>query len=148
MAQSCGPQLQARFGSGGTGPIDLLHGRACPIDCQSRSLSRQAAAMIARLDHLRKKPGVFRHLTGRTVPAFDALAADAVPAVEADHRRALDRPGRERATGAGGAFGLTTADQVLPAVVWLRQYPTQEVLGFLFGVGLPHLGSLYPLQNL
>jgi hypothetical protein len=90
--------------------------------------------MIARLANLRKHPSVFRHLTGLTVPAFDALAAEVVPAVEAAHRTSLDRPGRERAVGAGGAFGLATADQVLLAVIWLRQYPTQEVLGFLFGV--------------
>jgi hypothetical protein len=90
--------------------------------------------MIARLDHLRNHPAVFRHLTGLTVAAFDALAADVVPAVQAAHRKTLDRPDRRRAIGAGGEFGLTTADQVLLAVVWLRQYPTQEVLGFLFGV--------------
>jgi len=90
--------------------------------------------MIARLDHLRKHPAVFRHLTGLTVPAFDALAADVVPAVEVAHRKTLDRPDRQRAIGAGGEFGLATADQVLLAVVWLRQYPTQEALGFLFGV--------------
>src|SRR3954465_10761062 len=90
--------------------------------------------MIARLDNLRTHPSVFRHLTGLTVPAFDALAADVVPAVEAAHRTSLDRPDRQRAIGAGGEFGLTTADQVLLAVIWLRQYPTQEVLGFLFGV--------------
>jgi hypothetical protein len=90
--------------------------------------------MIARLANLRKHPSVFRHLTGLTVPAFDALAADVAPAVEAAHRKSLDRPSRQRAVGAGGAFGLPTADQVLLTVVWLRQYPTQEVLGFLFGV--------------
>lgn len=90
--------------------------------------------MIARLHHLRTYPSVFRHLTGLTVPAFDALTAEVVPAVEAAHRKALDRPDRQRAIGAGGEFGLGTADQVLLAVVWLRQYPTQEVLGFLFGV--------------
>ena len=90
--------------------------------------------MIARLDNLRKHPGVFRHLTGLTVPAFDALAADVGPAVEAAHRESLGRPGRQRAIGAGGEFGLATTDQVLLAVVWLRQYPTQEALGFLFGV--------------
>src|SRR3954469_1868089 len=90
--------------------------------------------MIARLDSLKSHPSVFRHLTGLTVPAFDALVADVVPAVEVAHRQSLDRPDRERAIGAGGAFGLTTTDQVLLTVVWLRQYPTQEVLGFLFGV--------------
>jgi hypothetical protein len=90
--------------------------------------------MIARLDHLRKHPGVFRHLTGLTAAAFDALAADVVPGVQAAHRAALDRPDRQRAIGAGGEFGLATVDQLLLAVIWLRQYPTQEVLGFLFGV--------------
>jgi DDE superfamily endonuclease/Helix-turn-helix of DDE superfamily endonuclease len=90
--------------------------------------------MIARLDHLRKHPSVFGHLTGLTVTAFDALAADVAPAVEASHRATLDRPDRQRAIGAGGEFGLTTADQILLAIIWLRQYPTQEVLGFLFGV--------------
>src|SRR3954468_6970236 len=90
--------------------------------------------MIARLDSLKTHPSVFRHLTGLSVAAFDALTTDVVPAVEAAHRKTLDRPDRQRAIGAGGEFGLTTTDQVLLTVVWLRQYPTQEVLGFLFGV--------------
>lgn len=90
--------------------------------------------MIARLDNLRKQPAVFAHLTGLTVAAFDELAAAVAPAVEAAHRKALDRPGRKRAVGGGDNFDLATADQLLLTVVWLRQYPTNEVLGFLFGV--------------
>src|SRR5215211_225155 len=90
--------------------------------------------MIARLDNLRKRPVVFRHLTGLTVAAFDELAAGVVPAVEAAHRRTLERPDRQRAVGGGDDFDLTTADQVLMTVVRLRQYPTNEALGFLFGV--------------
>src|SRR5262245_3884662 len=90
--------------------------------------------MIARLDTLRTHPAVFRHLTGLTVAVFDALAAEVVPAVEAAHRAALDRPDRRRAVGGGDTFDLATADQVLLTVVWLRQYPTNETLGFLFGV--------------
>jgi hypothetical protein len=90
--------------------------------------------MIARLDHLRTRPAVFAHLTGLTIPVFDDLAAAVVPLVEAAHRQTLDRPGRQRAIGGGDAFDLSTADQVLLTVIWLRQYPTNEVLGFLFGV--------------
>ena len=90
--------------------------------------------MIARLDRLRIRPAVFRHLTGVTVAVFDALAAEVVPAWRDAERQRLDRPGRRRAVGAGHPHALTPADQVLLAVVWLRQYPTQEVLGFLFGV--------------
>ncbi len=90
--------------------------------------------MIARLDNLRKNPAVFRHLTGITVEVFDGVAAEVVPAVEAAHRKALERPGRQRAVGGGDDFDLPFIDHVLVTIVWLRQYPTQEVLGFLFGV--------------
>ncbi len=90
--------------------------------------------MIARLDNLRKHPAVFRHLTGLTVAVFDELVAEAVPAVEAAHRKTLERPDRRRAVGGGDTFDLPTADRVLLTVIWLRQYPTNEVLGFLFGV--------------
>ena len=90
--------------------------------------------MIARLDNLRKQPAVFGHLTGLTVAAFDELAAEVVPAVQAAHRRKLDRPDRQRAIGGGDNFDLAPADQLLLTVIWLRQYPTNEVLGFLFGV--------------
>jgi hypothetical protein len=94
----------------------------------------RARPMIARLANLRKHPAVFRHLTGITVAVFDALAETAVPAVEAAHRKALDRPDRRRAVGGGDDFYLPLVDHLLATIVWLRQYPTQEVLGFLFGV--------------
>jgi DDE superfamily endonuclease/Helix-turn-helix of DDE superfamily endonuclease len=90
--------------------------------------------MIARLDHLRTHSTVFRHLTGLTVALFDRLSADLEPAFRAAHRAGLDRPDRQRAAGGGDTFDLAPADQLLAAVVWLRHYPTEEVLGFLFGV--------------
>jgi hypothetical protein len=90
--------------------------------------------MIARLDNLRNHPAVFKHLTGLVVAVFDELAAEVVPAVEDAHRKKLDRPDRKRAVGGGDCFDLSTADQLLLTVVWLRRYPTNETLGFLFGV--------------
>jgi hypothetical protein len=90
--------------------------------------------MIARLASLRAHPVVFEHLTGLTVAVFDELAAQVAPAVEGAHRKRLDRPDRKRAIGGGDDFDLATTDQLLLTVIWLRQYPTNEVLGFLFGV--------------
>ena len=89
--------------------------------------------MIARLDDLRKH-AVFGQLTGLTIAAFDELVAELVPAIEAAHRKRLERPDRKRAIGGGDDFDLSTADQLLLTVIGLRQYPTNEVLGFLFGV--------------
>ena len=90
--------------------------------------------MIARLDNLRTHPAVFRHLTGLAVRTFDELATELVPAFHYARRARLDRPGRRRAVGGGDDFDLGVADQLLLTIVWLRHYPTQEVLGFLFGV--------------
>jgi len=90
--------------------------------------------MIARLDRLRQHPGVSRPLTGLSVGAFDALAADVLPAPDEAGFARRDRPDRDRAVGAGHPFALAPADQRLLAVVWLRVYPTHAVLAYLFGV--------------
>jgi hypothetical protein len=90
--------------------------------------------MILRREHLGQFPAVFRSMTGLTVAAFDALLPELVAGFNADRRRRLDRPDRRRAVGGGDDFDLDPADQFLLTVVWLRQYPTQEVLGYLFGV--------------
>ncbi len=94
--------------------------------------------MIAKYHNLQRYPAVFRSLTGLRIGEFDQLAKDVTP-VYAEVERArhtLTREGhtRQRAVGAGPRFSLSMRDQLLLAVVWLRQYPTNEVLGFLFGV--------------
>lgn len=73
-------------------------------------------------------------MTGLRIPEFDNLTADVLPAyVEAEHKR-LSRATRQRAIGAGHPFELADRDHLLLTVVWLRVYPTHEVLGYLFGV--------------
>jgi hypothetical protein len=90
--------------------------------------------MILRRQRLRSFPGVFKSMTGLTVAVFDGLAEELLPAFHAARRRRLDRPDRLRAVGGGDHFDLDPADQLLLSIVWLRHYPTQEVLGYLFGV--------------
>jgi hypothetical protein len=90
--------------------------------------------MIFRREHLGQHPSVFRSMTGLTVAAFDQLLPELLAAFAADRRRRLDRPDRQRAPGGGDDFDLSAADQFLLTVVWLRHYPTQECLGYLFGV--------------
>src|SRR5262245_60151287 len=92
------------------------------------------SAMILRREYLGNHPSVFRSMTGLTVEAFDRMLPELLTAFAADRRRRLDRPGRRRALGGGDRFDLPVADQFLLTVVWLRHYPTQEALGYLFGV--------------
>jgi hypothetical protein len=90
--------------------------------------------MIFRREQLGQHPSVFRSMTGLTVAVFDRLLPELLAAFAADRRRRLDRPDRRRAVGGGDDFDLGAADQFLLTIVWLRHYPTQECLGYLFGV--------------
>ncbi len=87
-----------------------------------------------RLSRLRSVPALVRNLLGITLSLFDQLLVELRPAFHADHRHRLDRPDRQRALGGGDHFDLDIDDQFLLTLFWLRHYPTQEVLGFLFGV--------------
>ena len=65
---------------------------------------------------------------------FDRLVDDLLPEYEQAEVKRLSHPDRQRAIGGGPNFELNGRDQILLTVIWLRKYPTQEVLGYLFGV--------------
>jgi hypothetical protein len=90
--------------------------------------------MIARFAHLRQFPAVFQSLTGLSVAEVEALLVEAAPRHAAAEQTRLSRPDRQRAIGGGRQFELGERDQLLLTLVWLRQYPTYLVLGFLFGL--------------
>ena len=82
-------------------------------------------------------PRIFPALTGLTRQEFDRLAADFVTA--RDRSRAASThtkrgEPRRRAAGAGAPPTLDPPTQLLMALLWLRIYPTYEVLGWLFGL--------------
>jgi len=105
--------------------------------------------MILRYHQLTTAPRVFRAMTGLSVAAFDALVATVLPAYRAAEDARLGRRARRRAPGAGRKHALPPRDQVLLAVVWLRRYPTNLVLGYLFGaseyVALRTVARVVPL---
>ncbi len=90
--------------------------------------------MIMRYIHLSQHPNVFQAVTGLRVTEFDDLAADVLARYADQEAARLTRPDRQRAMGGGHPFELSLRDHLLLTVVWLRVYPTHEVLGYLFGV--------------
>jgi hypothetical protein len=84
-------------------------------------------------DQLRPRPAAFRSLTGLTGDQFDHLYQEVAAHFDAAEAARLARPKRRRARGAGRKFSRPLADRLLMALVWLRVYPTYEVLGVLFG---------------
>jgi hypothetical protein len=90
--------------------------------------------MICRFDNLRRYPTVFLKMTGLRLNEFASLLDDMLPRLAEAEQARLHRTDRQRAVGGGRHADLVLRDQILLAVIWLRQYPTNEVLAFLFGV--------------
>jgi hypothetical protein len=97
--------------------------------------------MILRYGALHRQPQVFQSMTGLRLSEFNTLWEEIVPLHDQAYSKHLEaqrqvrcQPARVRAAGGGPAFHLDARDQLLLSVIWLRQYPTHEVLGYLFGV--------------
>jgi len=85
-------------------------------------------------EHLKDHQNVFLKMTGLRIGEFDTLVDELGPEfVQAEYAR-LKRPDRQRQIGGGRNSELDARDQLLLSVVWLRVYPTHEVLGYLFAV--------------
>jgi DDE superfamily endonuclease/Helix-turn-helix of DDE superfamily endonuclease len=82
-------------------------------------------------------PKIFPALTGMTREEFDRLAIELAAAL--DRSRATSthtkrgQP-RRRAAGGGPRATLDLPTRLLMTLLWLRVYPTYEVLGWLFGL--------------
>jgi DDE superfamily endonuclease len=90
-----------------------------------------------RFDRLSRSPTAFRSLTGLRLAEFEQLLLDFVPAQDRLRSRLTTTTAgqpRERAPGAGAPHALDDRHRLLLALVWLRVYPTYEVLGFFFGM--------------
>jgi hypothetical protein len=93
---------------------------------------------MLRLGSLAAKPRAFVSLTGLTPAEFEGLYGAFAPAYQ--RRRAATgatrRGGqpRRRASGAGHPHALDLRHRLLLALVWLKVYPTFEVLGLLFSL--------------
>jgi DDE superfamily endonuclease/Helix-turn-helix of DDE superfamily endonuclease len=97
-------------------------------------------SMIMRYRTLSQYPAIFLKMTGLRLGEFDQMVADLLPVFVEGERRRLERSDRKRAIGGGRHSALDERDQLLLTVVWLRQYPTHALLGYLFGVHPPTVG--------
>jgi DDE superfamily endonuclease len=88
-------------------------------------------------EKLSRHPNAFRSLTGLTPAEFDALLLAFTAAQQRLRvQQTTTRQGqpRRRAAGAGHPCRHDDRHRLLMALVWLRVYPTYELLGFYFGL--------------
>jgi hypothetical protein len=90
--------------------------------------------MILRYQYLSQHTKVFQAMTGLPVSLFDELEGELTEPFYEANRQRLARPNRQRAEGGGREPELECRDQLLMGVVWLRCYPKQVVMAYLFGV--------------
>lgn len=90
--------------------------------------------MMMKYFYLSHHPAIFLKMTGLRVKEFEQLLEDVTPLFLKSEEARLDRPDRQRDMGGGRKASLDVRDQILLCVIWLRQYPTQDVLGYFFGV--------------
>ena len=82
-------------------------------------------------------PAIFPALAGLTREEFDRLVADFTAArqrLRAASQQTKRGTPRQRAAGAGAPPAHDPPTRLLIALVWLRIYPTYELLGWLFGL--------------
>ena len=96
--------------------------------------------MMMKYFYLSQYPSIFLKMTGLTVAEFDDLLKVVKPAYQAAELQRLSYPNRQRDIGGGQSATLSARDQILLSVVWLRVYPTHDVLGYFFGVSQPTVG--------
>jgi DDE superfamily endonuclease len=88
-------------------------------------------------ESLVRYPGAFRSLTGMTAVAFENLLTafrTAQDRLRNGSRTTRRGQPRQRAAGAGHPHRHDDRHRLLLALVWLRVYPTYELLGFFFGL--------------
>jgi len=96
-------------------------------------------------EKLSQQPQAFRSLTGMSLSEFHALFAAFTQAQAARRAAATttrrDNKPRQRASGAGRRFANDEQSRLVMALLWLRVYPTFEVLGFFFSL---HKSNAHP----
>jgi len=82
------------------------------------------------------RPSALTSLSGLNPADFEALYQEFAAHYVKDRKHSLTRKGqsRKRAAGAGAKFSQDGRTRLLMALVWLRTYPTYEVLAFLFSL--------------
>jgi len=87
-------------------------------------------------ESLAARPSAFASLSGLSLADFEALYQEFASAYVQDRQQSLTRAGnpRRRAAGGGTPFSQDGRTRLLMALVFLRVYPTYEVLAFLFSL--------------
>jgi hypothetical protein len=99
-------------------------------------------------ERLAKRANAFRQLTGLSVAEFQTLYEEVGGKIATYHREKLHQRERQRQVGGGGQYHNDVRDRLLMSLMWLKLYPTYEVLGFLFDLHKSNIArNLHPILH-
>jgi hypothetical protein len=88
-------------------------------------------------EKLSRHSSAFKSLTGMSVegfePLFEAFVVAHLARLQQTPTKRDGQP-RKRAVGCGRSYTHSLRDRLVMALVWLRMYPTYEMLGFFFSL--------------
>jgi len=91
--------------------------------------------MIFRHKTIRHHPVIFKSVTGLSPAEFvQYIEPLAIEIAQKENERLSNIPDRKRKVGGGRKHNLSWTDQMMLTLVWLRLYPTYEVLAYFFGI--------------
>lgn len=85
-------------------------------------------------------PSVLLKMTGLRRSEWEELLHTVLPLFAEAEEERLSRRERQRDLGGGDKPSLAAREQILLTIIWLRLYPTHDVLAFLFGISQPTVG--------
>jgi Helix-turn-helix of DDE superfamily endonuclease len=86
---------------------------------------------MLRVAQFQQRPTAFQRLTSVTGDEFDTILEQLTPLWVDTNQQRLSKRKRQRAIGAGAKFQLELNVLLLMTLIYLRQYCTQEFLGWL-----------------
>lgn len=90
--------------------------------------------MVIKLNSLMREPDSFKKLTGIDLEHYWDLCRDLIPIWQQMENERLNRPGRQRAIGAGRKYNLDMKLQLLMLLIHQHLKLTTEATGKLFNV--------------
>lgn len=95
---------------------------------------------------LSRRSQAFRSLIGLSKEEFDSLYESLADKIDTYEAGRLNHHERKRAIGGGGQYKHDARNRLLMAMIWLRNYPTYDVLGFLFDLNKSNISrNLKPI---
>lgn len=104
---------------------------------------------MTKVEHLKKRPEIFRRLTGLTIEKYNDIYPKLEELYKDYNLKRLGQKDRKRKIGGGSQFKLSLEERLLMLLMYYRTYVPYTFLAFIFDIDDSNVGrNINPLQPL